>query len=126
MTLEQLYTDCLEKCGQNKILTAQRFLLAARKMFPEVKISECANISGYKDPKDRQNFRNSVVNQLRVKIGAACFNLTDEQVKRLFSSSTELTEEENAIKDKILEKLPQRDRRSNSVGSKVDHLSDLL
>lgn len=124
MNLQELFNQCLENNNGDKIKAAQQFIIKAKKENPSVKMNECMTIAGY-DKKTEQNFRNNVIIPVRNRIANIKFNVSVDNIKRLFGRSQEaLTDEEKNTKKRIQDFLPTRSRISSI--KKMDHIDQLI
>lgn len=111
MNLQNLFDQCVQNNNGDKVKAARQFIIKAKKEDPSVKMNDCMIAAGY-DKKTEQNFRNNVVIPTRNRIGIIKFNLSANDMKKLFGrvKDANLTEDEVNKKKEILNMLPARSR----------------
>ncbi len=123
MNLQELFDECVKDNNGDRIKGTQQFIVRAKKVKPEVKMSECIKIAGFDNKKDEAAFRNNVVIPTRNRIGLVKFQLNAEEIKSLFGR-TELTDEQKEQKKQILSLLPARSRVTSTKA--MDHIDNFI
>lgn len=130
-SLIQLFNTCCEETEGNKVRGAQRFLIRAKKVDPNVTLTECMDATGFSDPDEKkasnlaQTFRSKIFNPLRDHIAKVRFQISD--VTPIFGrTGVDRTPEQKKIREEILSILPKITRGPSPQRGDMSYLNDLI